>query len=78
MGVFREGRGKIGEELPWVAGHPRGTDCSHTYKSHAPGQCSKARNNTLNCRVHNTAVSSTPLQKKKKIKKKAKNANQNT
>lgn len=34
-----------------MARHACGTGCSHTYKSHAPGQCSKARNNILVCRA---------------------------
>ena len=76
MGGFRGGRRKIGEELLWVARHPCRTDCSHTYKSHAPRQCSKARNNTLVCRAQDCCQLNPST--KKKIKKKAKNANQNT
>lgn len=80
MGDFRGGRRQIGEELLWVARHACGTGCSHTYKSHAPGQCSKARNNILVCRAWHCCQLNPPTRGGGGggIQKKAKNANQNT
>ena len=66
---FRDGRRKIGAEPLLVARHPCGTDCSHTYKSHAPGQRSKARNNTLVCRARQCCQLNSPAKKKKKLRK---------
>lgn len=74
MGDFRGGRRKIGEELLWVARHACGTGCSHTYKSHAPAQCSKARNNILVCRAWHCCQLNPPTRgkKEKKFRKKPK------
>lgn len=63
-----------------MARHACGTGCSHTYKSHAPGQCSKARNNILVCRAWHCCQLNPPTRGGAGggIQKKAKNANQNT